>query len=236
MKITLQDQLINLLTNYIQTLPANAKIPSERKIAEKYELSRTTVRAALMELEITGLIRRVHGKGTFVNKVNLNTDLKKSYSFSEQMMSLGKKPKTELISFEKKEANSYFVRNLQINLGDPMIKIKRLRIADGIPMMLERTYLPADHFKLLTKDMLVNHSLYQVFQERFNESVSYADEYFLAGSISGKDSGYLDLQEGTPCLNLRRQSFNQYNQVIEFTLSVARSDQFAYHVRHEVGK
>ncbi len=232
--MTLQDQLINLLTNYVQNLPANTKIPSERALAMKYELSRTTVRSALMEMEITGLIRRVHGKGTFVNKVDLKSDLNQSYSFSEQMISLGKEPKTQIISFERREANSFFARNLQVELGSQIIKLKRLRIADEIPMMLERTYLPVEHFSLMTKSMLVEHSLYEVFEQNFNERINYADEYFLAGITSGEDSKYLNLKEGSPCLNLRRQTFNQNNQIIEFTLSVARSDQFAYHIRHNV--
>lgn len=234
MKITLQEQLINLLTNYIQTLPANAKLPSERELAEKYELSRTTVRAALMELEVTGMIRRVHGKGTFVNRVDLNSDLNSSYSFNKQMISLGKKPQTKILSFERKEANAYFAKNLETEVGSQIIKLKRLRFADGIPVMLERTYLPAEHFSLMTESMLSNRSLYSVFAEEFNEQVYYADEYFLAGITSANDSKYLKIKEGTPCLNLRRQTYNPHNQIIEFTLSVAISDQFAYHIRHDI--
>ncbi|APX71984.1 GntR family transcriptional regulator [Companilactobacillus allii] len=234
MKITLQEQLINLLTNYIQSMPANAKLPSERKLSDKYELSRTTVRSALNELEVTGLIRRVHGKGTFVNRVDLNSDLNSSYSFNKQMMSIGKKPQTKILSFDRKEANSYFARKLDVEVGDQVIKIKRLRLADDVPVMLERTYLPANHFNLMTEDLLEDRSLYDVFDKEFNEPVYYADEYFLAGIISKRDSEYLDLAEGTPCLNLKRSTYNSHNQVIEFTLSVARSDQFAYHIRHDI--
>ena len=234
MKITLQEQLINLLTNYIQTLPANAKLPSERELAERYELSRTTVRAALMELEVTGMIRRVHGKGTFVNRVDLNSDLNSSYSFNKQMISLGKKPQTKILSFERKEANAYFAKNLETEVGSQIIKLKRLRFADGIPVMIERTYLPADHFSLMTESMLNNRSLYSVFSEEFNEQVYYADEYFLAGITSANDSKYLEIKEGAPCLNLRRQTYDPHNQIIEFKLSVARSDQFAYHIRHDI--
>lgn len=236
MKITLQEQLINLLTNYIQSMPANAKLPSERQISDKYQLSRTTVRAALNELEVTGLIRRVHGKGTFVNRVDLNSDLNSSYSFNKQMMSIGKKPQTKILSFERKEANSYFSRKLDVEIGDQVIKLKRLRFADGLPVMLERTYLPANHFNLLTEDMLEGRSLYEIFATEFNEQVYYADEYFLAGITSKRDSHYLDIKEGTPCLNLKRSTYNLHNQVIEYTLSVARSDQFAYHIRHDISK
>ena len=234
MKITLQEQLINLLTNYIQSMPANAKLPSERQLADKYELSRTTVRSALNELEVTGLIRRVHGKGTFVNRIDLNSDLNSSYSFNKQMMSIGKKPQTKILSFDRKEANSYFSHKLDVEVGDQIIKIKRLRLADDIPVMLERTYLPASHFNLMTEDLLEDRSLYEVFATEFNEPVYYADEYFLAGITSKRDSEYLDLKEGTPCLNLKRSTYNSHNQVIEYTLSVARSDQFAYHIRHDI--
>ncbi|KRN99132.1 GntR family transcriptional regulator [Companilactobacillus kimchiensis] len=235
MKVTLQEQLINQLTSYIQTLPTNAKLLSERQMADKYEVSRNTLRLALLELEATGMVRRIHGKGTFVNRINLNSDLGSSYKFGQQMELLGKKPTTKIVSFEKKEASAYVAKNLQLQLGEMTLKIKRIRLADGQPMMFERTFLPLKIFPTLTEEMLVDKSMYDVFKQLFDENIQYADEYFSAGIISNCDSEFMGLQEGTPCLHLKRQTYDLQNNIIEFTLSVARSDEFAYHVRHNVG-
>lgn len=232
MKSTLQEMLINDLTSYVQSLPANAKLSSERQLADKYEVSRNTVRCALLELEVTGIVRRIHGKGTFVNRTNLNSDLGSCYKFGQQMMLLGKTPSTKVVNFEKREVNDYFAQNLGLEVGDMMIKIDRLRLADGEAMMFDRSYLPQKIFPTLTEQMLVDHSMYDLFQDQFDEKISYADEYFAAGIISNCDSKLMDLPEGTPCLHLRRKTYDINKQVIEFTLSIARSDEFAYHVRH----
>lgn len=234
MKVNLQDQLINQLTNYIQTLKTNDKLPSERQLAQEYQVSRNTVRLALLNLESTGLVRRIHGKGTFVNRMNLDSDLGDSYKFGQQMRLLGKTPSTEIIDFEKKEVNAFFAKNLHLEVGAKMFKVDRLRLADGEPMMFERSFLPCDIFQGLTKEMLINKSMYDVFQDDFGEKISYADEYFSAGVIGSCDSKIMRLSEGTPCLHLKRQTYDSKHRVIEFTLSVARSDEFAYHVRHHV--
>lgn len=234
MKITLQEQLINLLTDYVQSLPADTKIPSERELAFKYDLSRNTVRAALLELEIAGMVRRIHGKGTFVNKFNLKSNLSDGSRFSKQMQSLGKEPQTKVLSFEHKELDDNFFKNLDVDLGRAVIKIQRLHYADGIPILLERSYLPRNRFESMNKKMIQGHSVYHVLAKNFNENVSYADEYFSAGLINNNDSKLLEVDEGTPCQNIQRKTYNQKNQVIECTLSVARSDQFSYHIRHEI--
>lgn len=234
MKITLQEQLTSLLTNYIGNLSPDTKLPSERRLADKYELSRNTVRAALMELEITGKVRRIHGKGTFVNKMDPNSDLGSGYRFSKQMSLLGKKPQTKILSFERTEVDDRYFQNLDVDLGREIIKITRLHLADGLPMILERSFLPVDRFKLLTRKMITGKSLYRVFADEFDEKVKYADEYFLSGIVNNNDAKILELNEGDPCLNIRRKTYNQRNQIIEFSLSVARSDQFTYHVRHDI--
>ena len=167
MKVTLQEQLINRLTANIQILPSNAKLPSERQLADKYEVSRNTVRAALMELEATGIVRRIHGKGTFVNRVNLNSDLGSSYKFGQQMILMGKNPTTRILGFEKKEANAYFADKLQLQVGELMFKIERLRLADNVPMMFERTFLPFKAFKMLSESMLEEQSMYDIFREYY---------------------------------------------------------------------
>lgn len=234
MKINLQEQLVNHLTDYLETLPANAKLPSERQLADEYEVSRNTVRAALLNLEAIGLVRRIHGKGTFVNRTNLNSDLSSSYKFGEQMQLLGKVPTTKIINFEKKEVNAYFVDNMNLGFGEFIIQIERLRLADDEPMMFERTYLPLKFFPTLTEEMLHNKSLYDTFEKDFQENISYADEYFSSGVIGDSDSKVMGLPEGMPCLLLKRKTYDLKKQLIEFTLSTARSDEFAYHVRHNI--
>lgn len=234
MKITLQEQLVNLLTNYIKDLPADTKLPSERQLSDKYQLSRNTVRAALLELEITGMVRRIHGKGTFVNEVNPKSDLSNGMRFSNLMQSVGKTPRTKILSFEFKEIDESFFKNLDVDLGRFVIKIQRLHIADDVPILLERSYLPYARFNKMTRKMIEGKSLYQVIAKKFDEKVSYADEYFSAGLVSSNDSKLLAVAEGTPCQNIQRKTYNQRNQLVELTLSVARSDQFAYHIRHNV--
>ncbi|AYE38868.1 GntR family transcriptional regulator [Companilactobacillus zhachilii] len=234
MKINLQQQLVNRLTDYLETLPTNAKLPSERQLADKYEVSRNTVRAALLSLEAIGLVRRMHGKGTFVNRTNLNSDLSSSYKFGEQMKLLGKVPTTKIVSFEKREVNAYFADNMNLAFGEFVIKVERLRLADGEPMLFERTYLPLKFFPTLTMEMLENKSLYDIFEQDFQEDVSYADEYFSSGVISDCDSKVMGLPEGMPCLLLKRKTYDLKQRMIEFTLSTARSDEFAYHVRHNI--
>ena len=117
---TLRERLMDQLTSYIQTLPANAKLLSERQLADKYQVSRNTVRLALLDLESTGLVRRVQGQGTFVNRINLQSDLGSSYKFGQQMRLLGKIPSTKIISFEEKDVNAYFAKNLNLEIGEKM--------------------------------------------------------------------------------------------------------------------
>lgn len=234
MKISLQDKLINQITSYIQILPANYKLPSERQLAETYQVSRNTVRLALLNLEETGLVRRIHGKGTFVSRINLESDIESSYKFDQQMRLLGKVLSTKIINFKKREANEFFAEKLDLKIGEMMFQIDRLRLADNEPMMCDRSFLPFKLFKELTKEMLENKSMYDVFSSKFNQKVNYADEYFSASSIGNCDSKIMKLPQGTSCLRLKRKAYNLDNQIIEFTLSVARSDEFAYHVRHQI--
>ncbi|MQS98172.1 GntR family transcriptional regulator [Companilactobacillus halodurans] len=234
MKVTLQEQLVNQLTSYVQDLPANKKLLSERQLADKYQVSRNTIRFALLELEATGIVRRIQGKGTFVNRINLDSDLGYSFKFNQQMRLLGKQPSTKIINFKKREANAYFAKNLAMAVGEGMFLVERLRLADNLPMMLERSFLPEKIFKTLSLEELRDQSMYEVFQRDFNEEISYADEYFSASVISNCNSEIMQLKSGTPCLQLERKSYDLQNRIIEFTLSVARSDEFSYHVRHDI--
>ncbi|GEP19268.1 GntR family transcriptional regulator [Pediococcus argentinicus] len=233
----LYEQLVDRLRKNIKNnYKANDKLPSEREIMRMYSVSRNTVRQAFNELEILGFIYRKHGKGTFVAKLVENpTSLGDEYSFTEQMKAIGRTPETRILEYSIREAGEYFGSKLQIGSMDKMLKLKRLRIADGIPTMIDRTYLPYYKFSSLSIDELEkkHRALYSVFSEDFDEIVSVADEEISAVRITDKDSHVLQVPEDSPGMMLNRTTYNQKNEVIEYTISSARSDHFVYKIRYE---
>ena len=233
-KQPLYDQLVDILRDKIvNELKPNDLLPSERELTERYGLSRTTVRLALQELENQGLVYRRHGKGTFVAANGAQaTNLSQTYSFTEQMRRLGRTPKTSILEFTTIEANKYYAMRLNVHIGDRIYKMKRLRAADGVPMMLERTFLPVRNFMSLTPEMLDHASLYDVIEGTYHEKIRVAEEEFFASIARPEDARQLSISDNAPVLDLVRTTYNDRNEVIEFTLSVARADQFKYKISH----
>lgn len=233
-KQPLYDQLVDLLSDKIQNdmHPGDA-LPSERDLAETYGLSRTTVRLAMSELEELGLVTRKHGKGTFVSSVSRDTtDLMGTYSFTDQMRSLGRVPHTEVLDFEVREASKFVAQNMDLRLGEAVFRMRRLRSADGVPMMLERTYMPVKVFDGLTRHMVESKSLYEIVEQDFRMKIKTAEEAFGARAARPDEAKLLKIDEDAPVLHLVRTTYNSKNVVIEYTRSVARADMFEYKIVH----
>ena len=179
-KQPLYDQLVDILADKIEhEYHAGDMISSERELSERYGLSRTTVRLALQELERLGLIVRQHGRGTFVaDRSAQTTNLMQSYSFTEQMRELGRDPMTTILEFCDVEADKNLAEHMGVRLGEKLFKLKRLRSADGMPMMVERSYLPVRKFLSLKRPQLECKPLYDVIEKDYHEKISVAEEEF----------------------------------------------------------
>lgn len=228
-------QLVDALEITIRKdLSANEKLLSERELTEKFGVSRITVRLALRELESRGLIYKKHGKGTYVSEITEPAvDLSSAYSFTEQMKKMGKKPQTKTITFTKLPANEQIARQLNIKLGDPVFEIERLRSADGLAMMLERSYIPVELFDGISLQDLEQNPLYDIFSDQFGHIIRTAEEEFYAGIALETEAKLLHIKAGSAVLHMIRKTYNTKNRVIEFTLSVARADQFRYKITHQ---
>lgn len=233
-KQPLYNQLVDVLKEKIETeMEANSMLPSERELSAKYGLSRTTVRLALQELENLGYIYKQHGRGTFVSSLSeQTTNLMGAYSFTEQMLEMGKMPDTTIIGFETIEATKYLSQRMNLSLGDKLIQLKRLRSADDMPMMVETSYLPLKKFMTLSEELLNQKPLYDLFSDVFNEVIKVAEEEFSASIATEEDAKLLDITKKSAVLHLLRTTYNIKNEVIEFTFSVARADQFRYKIQH----
>lgn len=233
-KQSLYRQLVDLLHEKIESeMGPGDMLPSERELCEMYGLSRTTVRLALAELERQGLVTRRHGRGTFVsNSVREATNLMGAYSFTEQMKGMGRVPTTVVLEFNTREVPKHIAACLGLRIGDPVIRMKRLRIADDVPMMVERTYLPASEFPGLSRGDVEGQPLYDIVEKVYHETIRVAKEEFCASVARKDDAELLDIGEAAPVLKLYRTTYNMKNVAIEYTRSAARADQFRYKISH----
>jgi GntR family transcriptional regulator len=224
-------QLMEILIKTIEnSLEENDQISSEREICEKYDVSRTTVRQALDELQKEGYIYKVHGKGTFVSPKKFNQDLISFYSFTEEMKKIGKNPSSEVTGFEIVQAGDKISFKFKMNSDDLLYKISRIRKADDIHMMYETTYLPFNRFKGLTKEELIEQPMYEVMVKKYNVKLTSAEEFFQPILTNKLQSLYLGIKEDSPSLKIERFTYEN-NNIIEYTVGVARGDKFKYRVK-----
>lgn len=208
-------------------------VPSERELTELFGVSRTTVRLALEELANRGIVERVHGRGTFVtDRSSSTTNLAHEYSFTEQMREMGRVPTTDILSFGIVKPHGAPVASLQLADGENVYVIRRLRRADGVPMMVETTYLPVSKFIGLTREQLTSMPMYDLFDKVYGQTILLAEEDFSAGLASADDAKLLGISGGSAILRLKRETYNVQHEPIEYTQSVARGDQFHYQIRH----
>ena len=228
----LYSQLMDVLIDKIKNgMEENERISSERDICAIYDVSRTTVRQAISELEREGYIYKKRGKGTFVASQKFSQDLESFYSFTEEMKKLGKVPSSKVLKFEILISSNDIVNKMKLIQGDLVYKFTRLRLADGEPMIIETTYVPYNMFPGITEQKLNDIALYDIFRDFFNESVEYAEEAFLPVLANEGETKYINVEVGSPSLKITRYAFNKFNKIIEYTVSIARGDRFKYHLK-----
>mgnify|MGYP002756975557 CR=1 FL=1 len=232
-KIPLYSKLVDILVGEMELMKPGDKLPSERRLCKLYSLSRTTVRQAISELELNGYIEKVHGKGTFVAKKDRDKhNLSDYYSFTDQMRAIGKEPSTSVLEFHIERANKFVASRLKIEEKEKVIRFIRLREADKNPMMIETTFIPYKDFKELSRQLLDEMPLYDIYEKKFGRKIVRVEEVFQAGILGREEAKTLNLNQGSPCLRIKRYSYDKEDKIIEYTLSYARGDQFAYKVTY----
>src|SRR4029077_18685103 len=112
------------------------------QLIERFGVSRTTVRTAIQSLIARGLISIRRGKGTFVSQPIVTQELTELTGFVEDMRSLGHQPSAAVLDRRLGDARETVARGLSVARGSSVARIQRVRLADGIPMSFDETYLP----------------------------------------------------------------------------------------------
>lgn len=210
-----------------EQLPAGARLENEISLANRLGMSRPTIRRAIQELVDKGLLVRRRGIGTQVvhGKVTRNVELT---SLFEDLERAGQKPVTKLLSAEIGKADHASAEHLGVKVGSPVLHIKRLRSADGVPISILENTLP-EEFTDLDLGQLSRHGLYQMLRSR-GVTIRVAKQRIGARSASAAEAELLDVSKGGSLLTMERTAFDQSGRAIEWGTHVYRPDLYSFEV------
>ncbi|WP_102398792.1 GntR family transcriptional regulator [Haloimpatiens massiliensis] len=207
-------------------------LPSELELQEFFHVSRITVRQAINELVNEGYVKRTRGKGTTVIFNKIEEPLSRIMSFTEEMKMRGYEPSTRFVKVDIIKANKVIAKNLDINEGEEVYKIQRLRYADNFPMVFFITYLKKE-LDLPLDEKEYEGSLYEFLSKNKNIMAVKVKEYFEAVATDEIISRYLGVKIGTPTLKRTRLSFDSTGNNLEYSVCYYRAERYKYLV--EIG-
>jgi GntR family transcriptional regulator len=215
-----------LLLSLIDTLPEGAALPPERELAVRWNVARMTLRRAVDELVIEELLVRRHGSGTYTSRPKVAKWLG-MIGFSEDIRRRGMRPGSLMLEFRNLRAERAAARRLRIPVGDPIITFTRLRLADDVPMVVERTTLPAGYVPGLQADDLSG-SLYDLLLTRYGIDHVSGTSRIEPVMPDAKTAGWLGIPTTQPCLAVHGISFDRRDRVFEYTSALYRGDRYAF--------
>ena len=207
-------------------LAAGQPVPSERDLAEEYQVSRMTVRQALRALRQDGLVYHERGVGTFVARRKVNMHTRHLVGFTEDMRQRGMTPSSRLISFGKVRAAPVVAEALGLETRAEVYRLERLRLADGEPMAYETNHLAAALCPGLERFDLAQKALYQVLETAYGIRLSRAEEELEAVAAARRAAQFLGVKTGAPLLAVTRTVYADDNRVIESAQSLYRADRY----------
>jgi GntR family transcriptional regulator len=201
------------------------RIPSEQDLAAWLGVSRMTLRHALASLARRGLVTRAVGRrgGTFVAERKLEQDRTALTSFSEQLRRHGMVAGARVLSAAERAAGPAAVTALELREGDRVVEVRRVRLADGRPIAIERSLFPAAAFPGLLGCRL-DGSLYELLETRYGQRPYRARESLEPVIAGVREAEALEVKEGVPLLQVERIAYAAGGQPVEFARDLFRGD------------
>lgn len=205
------------------------RIPSERELIARFNVSRTTIREAINHLVNEGTLKKIHGKGTFIVKnKHIHEWLDSINSLTETIKKMGMEPGAKLLQNEQQTVSD----NISLHMErDVLHLIKRLRTADDIPIAIESHYYHPELGKLLQNFDLNAVTIYKVLENDLHVSMDEAEQSISCKPIQEDDAIELGIEAGTNVLYVERFITNSLGEPIEYYTSVIKPDMYVFRMR-----
>lgn len=228
--IPLYTQLENLIKISIKdgTYKPGDMIPKEIDYQNKYKLSRITVRQAINNLANKGYLKRTKGTGTTVLQPKVEEPLLKIKGFTNEMKEKGIIPTTKLASVMISKSFGEVSLNLKQKDGEEVYKIRRVRCINDIPVVLFDTYLKRE-LDIDLRNETYYSSLYDYLESRKGIRIVKITQRITATTASTEVCEFLGCSVGAPILVLKRQGYDQHDNLVEYTIGKYAAERYEYY-------
>ena len=225
----LRDDFANQVASQ-QWQPGEA-IPAELALAAQHGVAPGTVRKAIEALVAEGVLERRQGKGTFVRRADFTSSLFRFFRFQDSG-GARRIPESRILSVEARAAPAETARLLALPEGAKAIKLSRLRLFDGAPVLFEEIWLPRDPFDALLDLAPADFGdlLYPLYERLCGAVIASAEETLSAEAAAPHHGGPLGLAPGTPVMVIERLARGYDGKPLEWRRSRGPADKFRYQV------
>jgi DNA-binding GntR family transcriptional regulator len=214
-------QLYAILMKKIESgeWPIGTQIPTEEELCTMFNVSRATVRTSVLELVRQGYLMRQQGKGTFVYRNVVSDGIAMMTSLKELMFEGGANFITSVLARTVMMPVDGLDEKLDISPDKHIIYIKRLRLLDNKPFLLQETYVPYHICPLLLEDDISQNSLFDIFEKSYGIKITRAKNYMDLAHLDFNEGRLLNAPEGSAVV-LHEQYFYSGDTLIIYTRSI----------------
>lgn len=221
------------LRRRIASLKPGARLPSDTQLRAEFGVSMMTARNAMQQLAEDGLIERQPGRGSFVVEAPAHRQANRLMTFTHEMIRTGRSPSSIVLDRSIRPSTAVESADLGIPLRQPIIHLRRLRRADGLPVALESTVLLGICAAPVMEADLESESLHETLR-RVGIVLRRGTGTIAAAAASAEDARLLEIRPGDPLLVERRVIADGHGRRIEATESRYRADRYGLVVRFDV--
>jgi DNA-binding GntR family transcriptional regulator len=222
-------QLYEILRKKIESSEwaIGSQIPTEEELCKLFNVSRATVRTAVLELVRQGYLKRQQGKGTFIFRnmisegLTMLTSLRELFFEEDLHFSTNVLARTVMMPVDDMDTR------LDIEKDKHIIYIKRMRFIENEPVLLQETYIPYHISPLLLEDDIENNTLFDLFEKKYGIKITKVKNYIEISHLNEDEARLLSLTNGAPAV-LLTQYFYSGETLVMYTRSIKRTDRFKF--------
>ncbi|MGK9086617.1 GntR family transcriptional regulator [Brucella intermedia] len=200
------------------------QLPTEDELTERFNVSRTTVRKAIELLVARGLVEIRRGKGTFVAHPKITQELTQLTGFVEDMEALGRTPTARVLDRRNVAADTNVARQLAIPTGTLVMRIQRVRLADGVAMSFDETYLPREIGEKIVTHDLDAEPIFSLLEDKYDLPLTEAEYRLEAITATSDVAQALAISSGSAIFLIERTSYTTGHRPIDYEKLHYRGD------------